>query len=215
MLESAFKIQKAFKRLSEKCADFVLMKGGIPNNVDWDNAKCFVNFLKIFFDITKKVSSSTFVTSSQYFNEHIRILTTLKGWIELKSSDNLLGNMAENMKVKYDKYWGDVEKMNKLIFVAVVLDPQHKMQFVRLLLGKGQYENPTQSSHEVDSIELKAPEDAFALEVNSNKYPILGQMTRDVLAMPVSNVASESAFSTGELAPIPQLNEGVSDIDSD
>ncbi|KAG5552739.1 hypothetical protein RHGRI_010742 [Rhododendron griersonianum] len=32
---------------------------------------------------------------------------------------------------------------------------------------------------------------------NSNKYPILSQLARDVLAMPVSTVASESAFSTG------------------
>ncbi|KAI8552716.1 hypothetical protein RHMOL_Rhmol06G0288400 [Rhododendron molle] len=32
---------------------------------------------------------------------------------------------------------------------------------------------------------------------NSNKYPILAKMVRDVLAMPVSTFASESAFSTG------------------
>ncbi|GFZ07045.1 hypothetical protein Acr_18g0012150 [Actinidia rufa] len=32
---------------------------------------------------------------------------------------------------------------------------------------------------------------------NSNKYPILSQIARDVLAIPVSTVASESAFSTG------------------
>lgn len=265
MLESALKFQKAFKRLSEKCADFVLIQGGIPNNEDWDNTKCFVNFLKIFFDITKKVSGSTFVTSSQYFNEHIMILTTFKGWIGLTSSDNLLGKMAENMKAKYENYWGDVKKMNILLFVAVVLDPRHKMQFVRwglnkvyeknvaeslykkteetlykifdsyrIFVGQGQSEVPTHSSHEVELVEVKAPEDAFALEVemdmnlnesmqknevdlylmeklekkshgfdilnwwkvNSNKYPILGQMARDVLAMPVSTVASESSFST-------------------
>ncbi|RZB57227.1 Zinc finger BED domain-containing protein RICESLEEPER 2 [Glycine soja] len=35
-------------------------------------------------------------------------------------------------------------------------------------------------------------------KVNSNKYPILSLIHRDVLAMPVSTVASESAFSTGE-----------------
>ncbi|XP_072087846.1 zinc finger BED domain-containing protein RICESLEEPER 2-like [Arachis hypogaea] len=35
-------------------------------------------------------------------------------------------------------------------------------------------------------------------EVNSNKYPILSQIAKDVLAMPVSIVASELAFSTGE-----------------
>ncbi|KAG5553162.1 hypothetical protein RHGRI_011134 [Rhododendron griersonianum] len=32
---------------------------------------------------------------------------------------------------------------------------------------------------------------------NSNKYPILSQLAHDVLAMPVSTVASKSAFSTG------------------
>ena len=34
-------------------------------------------------------------------------------------------------------------------------------------------------------------------KTNSNKYPILAQIARDVLALPVSTVASESAFSTG------------------
>ncbi|XP_050896673.1 uncharacterized protein LOC127103460 [Lathyrus oleraceus] len=99
-------------------------------------------------------------------------------------------------------------------------------------------------------------------KVNSTKYPTLGIMARDILAMPISTVASESAFSTGgrvlscyrssltpntvealicaqnwlrssplkvdieehledlekleqEMAPIPQLNEGFSDIESD
>ncbi|GAU23634.1 hypothetical protein TSUD_386230 [Trifolium subterraneum] len=272
MLESALKFQKAFKKLSEKCADFVLMQDGCPNNVDWDNARCFVNFLKIFFDITNKVSGSTFVTSSQYFNEHVMILTTFKGWIELKSSDNLLGKMAEDMKAKYEKYWGDVKKMNMLIFVAVALDPRHKMSY-KIFVGQGKTENPTHSSqsNEVELVELKAPEDAFAAEVemdmdlndnmqknevdlylmenlekkspgfdllnwwkvNSTKYPILAQMARDILVIPLSTIASESAFSTGvseadieelldeleqlelELAPIPQLNEDVSDYDSD
>ncbi|KAL6642962.1 hypothetical protein ACP70R_021143 [Stipagrostis hirtigluma subsp. patula] len=34
-------------------------------------------------------------------------------------------------------------------------------------------------------------------KVNSNKYPILSKLAKDVLAVPVSTVASESAFSTG------------------
>ncbi|KAM6554743.1 hypothetical protein CsatB_015505 [Cannabis sativa] len=33
--------------------------------------------------------------------------------------------------------------------------------------------------------------------MNSSKYPILSEMARDVLAIQVSTVASESAFSTG------------------
>jgi hypothetical protein len=35
--------------------------------------------------------------------------------------------MANRMKVKYDKYWGDVEKINPLLFVASLLDPRYKM----------------------------------------------------------------------------------------
>ncbi|RYR47959.1 hypothetical protein Ahy_A07g033945 isoform B [Arachis hypogaea] len=33
-------------------------------------------------------------------------------------------------------------------------------------------------------------------KVNSTRFPILGNMAREVLAIPVSTVASESAFST-------------------
>jgi hypothetical protein len=44
-----------------------------------------------------------------------------------KSSDLLLSTMANRMKVKYYKYWEDVEKINSLLFVASLLDPCYKM----------------------------------------------------------------------------------------
>ena len=34
------------------------------------------------------------------------------------------------MKVKYDKYWGLVERINKLIFIAVVFDPHYKLDYI-------------------------------------------------------------------------------------
>nr|DAD24335.1 TPA_asm: hypothetical protein HUJ06_025799 [Nelumbo nucifera] len=44
------------------------------------------------------------------------------------------------------------------------------------------------------------PSDSFDIliwwKMNCQKYPILSQIARDVLAMPISTVASESAFST-------------------
>jgi len=41
--------------------------------------------------------------------------------------------MAENMKVKYDKYCRNFQNINILIFVVVVFDPQTMFQFVCLV----------------------------------------------------------------------------------
>ena len=35
------------------------------------------------------------------------------------------------MRAKFDKYWGNVEKMNMLIYVASILDLRKKIEFVR------------------------------------------------------------------------------------
>ncbi|XP_072066709.1 zinc finger BED domain-containing protein RICESLEEPER 2-like [Arachis hypogaea] len=64
MLESGLKFQKTFKRLGERDTEYALMQGGIPMNIDWDNAKHFMEFLKIFHDVTKSMSGSLLVTSS-------------------------------------------------------------------------------------------------------------------------------------------------------
>ncbi|KAM3326358.1 zinc finger BED domain-containing protein RICESLEEPER 1-like [Capsicum chacoense] len=34
--------------------------------------------------------------------------------------------MATNMKNKFEKYWGDQAKMNKILFIPCFLDPRHK-----------------------------------------------------------------------------------------
>ncbi|XP_057756612.1 zinc finger BED domain-containing protein RICESLEEPER 2-like [Arachis stenosperma] len=134
MLESGLKFQKAFKRLGERDKEYALMQGGIPRNIDWDNAKHFMKFLKIFHDVTKSVSGSLLVTSSQYFHEFCNILRMFKA--SCGSRDPLLGSMAERMKFKYDKYWGNVKNINMMIFVAVVLDPRYKFKFVNFCFEK-------------------------------------------------------------------------------
>ena len=42
-----------------------------------------------------------------------------------------LSAMTNRMKAKFDKYWENVEKMNMLIYVASILDPRKKIEFVR------------------------------------------------------------------------------------
>ncbi|XP_021751081.1 uncharacterized protein LOC110716754 [Chenopodium quinoa] len=68
-----------------------------------------------------------------------------KGLGEIASMYDMLNNweqsedlnfqaMAIAMKKKFDKYWGDVDKMNKFIYVALLLDPHSKMVIVELTL---------------------------------------------------------------------------------
>jgi hypothetical protein len=35
--------------------------------------------------------------------------------------------MGERMMMKYNKYWGDLDKVNEFMFVAVILDPRTKL----------------------------------------------------------------------------------------
>ena len=40
------------------------------------------------------------------------------------------------MKEKYEKYWGDIENMNLMMFIAVVLDPRYKMKYLKYWFNK-------------------------------------------------------------------------------
>ncbi|XP_057740345.1 zinc finger BED domain-containing protein RICESLEEPER 2-like [Arachis stenosperma] len=113
MVESGLKFQKAFKRLGERDIEYALMQGGILRN---------------------SVSGSLLVTSSQYFHEFCKILRVFKA--SCGSRDPLLGSIAERMKLKYDKYWGNIKNINMMIFVAMVLDPRYKLKFVNFSFEK-------------------------------------------------------------------------------
>ena len=185
--------------------------------------------------------------------------------------DSVLHMMALDMRTKFDKYWGKIENMNPLLFIANVLDPRYKLAYVTWsfeeiygehvaqLMGEkvkvdlvrmyewyskeyGQLNSsstsraqnedsqPTQSTVEShahkarsaafrshlkkkDTIEAKNEVERFLNEacvdedenfnildwwkLNASRFNILSKIARDVLAVPVSTVASESAFSTG------------------
>ena len=40
------------------------------------------------------------------------------------------------MKEKYDKYWGDIDKINLLMFVACVLDLRKKLKYLEFALSE-------------------------------------------------------------------------------
>jgi hypothetical protein len=191
--------------------------------------------------------------------------------------DDLLSSMAIRMKIKYNKYWGDFEKINPLLFVAAVLDPHYKIIILEFWFksnvgeekaeriitklkntleqlynhyaknvtnvgGSGDKSNEEQSCANSASVgagtsttsrskkknaladfhsfrafknlalcrteieryfaeDVQPPSKSFdALtwwKINSSKFLVLADVARVVLAILITTIASESAFSTG------------------
>lgn len=106
------------------------MNGG---SYDWEKARKFAKFLKTFYNVTLKFSASLSVTSNIYFHEVCEIEQILRKMGD--KQDYLLSSMANSMKIKFDEYWGNVDKVNNILIVAVVLDPRYKLEFVVHCIG--------------------------------------------------------------------------------
>ena len=88
-------------------------KLGKPEHDDWENVKRFCEFLGRSYELTLCVSESKYVTTNLFFHELVNVSALLK---ELSVGDDFeMSTMANKMKEKYDKYWGDLEKIN-LVF---------------------------------------------------------------------------------------------------
>uniref|UniRef100_A0A803MM95 Transposase n=1 Tax=Chenopodium quinoa TaxID=63459 RepID=A0A803MM95_CHEQI len=193
----------------------------------------------------------------------------VEGW--MNSDDRDFRLMAIIMQQKFDKYWGDIVKMNVLIYMGTLLDPKVKFvglklafarmypsskdeelsqivyrtttslfddyrkmytpftphnddsfttssrctssqpnifdlkkdneNQVRILATNGRYSSSELDRYLNDQIgEHKLEMDILTWwKMNAHRYPILAHLARDVLAIPISIVASESTFSVGGL----------------
>lgn len=274
MLDTAQRFETAFERFTSIDPWFrveLAESGGYPNDDDWSNARRLCTFLEHFYQLTMRISGSLYVTCNNFFDEITSVDILLRSSKE--SSDFDLANMADKMREKYEKYWGDIEKMNMVIFIAPIFDPRHKLEYVEYALdqlygtdksdsmkkkvksvlysmfneykNKGTSEIGSTSTTTIDRVQpvhtlqlkkfMKAQfkkhkmelgggdtkseldryldestvdddddddeSDDFNLlgwwKLNSPRFPILSKMARDILAVPISTVASESAFSTG------------------
>jgi len=74
---------------------------GPPTFEDWENFRVFLKFLKLFYDVTIRLSGSLYVTFNMYFQEICGIQAHLHAFSE--SGDYVLIAMAEKIKMKYNK----------------------------------------------------------------------------------------------------------------
>ncbi|KAK1356925.1 hypothetical protein POM88_050181 [Heracleum sosnowskyi] len=131
MLESALKFKKAFANLMMTDATFVKeMKkvGGDITAEEWKQMSTFLTFLKVFYDATLKLSGALYVTSNYYIDVIFGVGFVLSQ--HLHHEDEIVRKMAAHMKLKYEKYWGNIDKLNLFMFIFVILDPRRKMVYV-------------------------------------------------------------------------------------
>ncbi|KAG6533505.1 hypothetical protein ZIOFF_007380 [Zingiber officinale] len=107
---------------------------GPPMEKDWEKAQVFVNFLKRFHDTTLQLSATKKTTSPLIWEEIVAMRMIIDETI-LDTTDPSLQEVAKRMESKFKKYWGNLEKVNKLIFLGHILDPRYKLQMIGIHLG--------------------------------------------------------------------------------
>ena len=70
ILDSALKFQEASERLEQDDSEFVTnLDDGAPTFEDWSKAHVLVKFLRIFYEATRKLSGSLYVTSTLHLEQ--------------------------------------------------------------------------------------------------------------------------------------------------
>lgn len=75
--------------------------------------------------------------------------------------DAIMINMVKEMKVKFDKYWGGITKMNMILFIFVLLNIRHKkcpLNLIFLELCSGE---ETEASKSLKSVKKKTLKDRY------------------------------------------------------
>jgi hypothetical protein len=131
ILETAQKFREAFNKMQDRDVAYNIAS----SDDDWSNVCIMRQCLKVFYDVTKRVSDTKYPTASIYFNDFCGIYLLLRRWEH--SENNFVAEMAKPMLEKFEKYWGIA---NKLLTFATILDPRYKLKsieyYYRLLYGE-------------------------------------------------------------------------------
>ena len=138
MLEAAQEYKLAFTLLGDEDIQYVKYfddHGGLgkPVEDDWEIVTNFVEFLRLFYDVTMRLSGTLYPTSNIVCQQICRVKEELDDMVA--GGHIRMREMSLIMRTKYDKYWGDLTKANILLYVAVVFDPRYKLDGMIFGLG--------------------------------------------------------------------------------
>ncbi|XP_065851820.1 zinc finger BED domain-containing protein DAYSLEEPER-like isoform X2 [Euphorbia lathyris] len=135
MLCRAEKYEKAFDRYEKLDANFKLaIEDGPLSSVDWFVVRKLTVVLRPFYNIMVNISSSSNVTSNNFWVDISDLYATFLEW--KNGNDLKLQNVANKMKLKLDEYLGGYEKMNKIVYIASILDPRSKLEVLEFAFGQ-------------------------------------------------------------------------------
>nr|KAJ0222076.1 hypothetical protein LSAT_V11C200066970 [Lactuca sativa] len=97
----------------------------VPKNYDFEVVTEMVKFFEKFKTKIELVSATSKPLVNLFIREFLDVDIHLRNW----STKPMFLEMVENMKTKYDKYWGAYNKMNDFMYFAVLLDPTTKSHF--------------------------------------------------------------------------------------
>ncbi|GKB24423.1 zinc finger BED domain-containing protein RICESLEEPER 2-like protein [Tanacetum coccineum] len=127
MLSSAIYYRPALVHLSMSDSNYQ----SCPSMDEWDKIEKICDLLEVFYKATLAFSGSLYPTSILYFPKvfliHLKLLK------ELQSPDAYMRKIADQMWIKFNKYWAD---FNLLLAVAVVFDPRYKYSFLEFSYAK-------------------------------------------------------------------------------
>ncbi|CAN0926831.1 Zinc finger BED domain-containing protein RICESLEEPER 1 [Linum grandiflorum] len=121
MLSIALIYKDVFFRLKHRDPSYTFL----PSEEEWDLASEICSKLKKFHEATKAFSGTSYPTSNALFPLICEVKIDLREWV--MTSNGTIRRMAEQMLIKFDRYWEVIEGP---LAIAVVLDPRYKLKMV-------------------------------------------------------------------------------------
>ncbi|CAN0918924.1 Putative AC transposase [Linum grandiflorum] len=177
MLAIAIPYKYVFNRLKQRDRQYDCL----PSNEHWLFASIVCEKLHCFSLVSDLFSGSKYPTANLFFPHICDLRIKISEW--MFDPNEIIQRMAASMWAKFNKYWEVIHQI-----LAVVVVKRSRTSSVTAVLDT--YLNE-------DILPRTSDFDIFMWwKINGPKYPILQEIARDILAVPITSVASESSFSS-------------------
>ncbi|KAL4373548.1 hypothetical protein AHAS_Ahas05G0092800 [Arachis hypogaea] len=222
MLTSALPYREVFERLRHRESLYKV----VPSDDEWEMANELVDKLEVFYSVTELFSGTLYPTTNLYFPKVCEMRLNLNEWLLSPNEmiHRMATNIISKFEKYWDQI-NEVMAVGAILdprvkrratnddSSAFTLNVGHdegssKRKFNSIYLqfvedtsedcvAKTELDFYLEESVMVDKANLKKFDILGYWKNIGVKYPTLQKIARDFLAIPISTVASESAFSTG------------------